>query len=58
MGDSAGGNLAVRLLLMLYERDGIVDKDLGLCLISPWLDLFSRSNCYERNKFSGIPVFY
>ncbi|KAJ2566311.1 hypothetical protein GGH95_004462, partial [Coemansia sp. RSA 1836] len=47
-GDSAGGNLAVVLLLLLRQA-GITRTVCGLVLISPWTDLVSNRSSMRRN---------
>jgi acetyl esterase/lipase len=42
LGDSAGGYLAVQVAEKIKTKK--------LCLISPWLDLYSYSDSYSRNK--------
>jgi epsilon-lactone hydrolase len=44
-GDSAGGNLAVALLLK--ARDSGLPQPAGLYLLSPWLDLTSAGESYD-----------
>ncbi len=45
-GDSAGGNLAVALLLKAREED--LPQPAGLYLLSPWLDLTASGGSYDR----------
>lgn len=62
VGDSAGGNLAVNLVFQLqsrmkklptlYQRDNC--SGVRLCLLSPWLHLFSHSASYSSNATSDI----
>lgn len=47
-GDSAGGGLAMALLLALRER-GIPQPALG-CLLSPWLDLSASGESMETRR--------
>ncbi|KAJ2025523.1 hypothetical protein IWW57_003347 [Coemansia sp. S610] len=47
-GDSAGGNLALALLLLL-RHTGIAHTVCGLVLLSPWTDLVSSRSSVERN---------
>lgn len=47
-GDSAGGGLAVALMLRLREENYLL-PEAGL-LFSPWLDLTCSQDSYERNK--------
>ncbi|KAJ2884251.1 hypothetical protein H4R27_002236 [Coemansia aciculifera] len=47
-GDSAGGNLALSLLLLL-RHTGITRTVCGLVLLSPWTDLVSSRSSLERN---------
>jgi epsilon-lactone hydrolase len=44
-GDSAGGNLAVALLLKVREED--LPQPAGLYLLSPWLDLTASGESYD-----------
>lgn len=44
-GDSAGGNLALSLVLKLKEENRILPR--GLVLMSPWTDLTSSGKSYE-----------
>jgi hypothetical protein len=48
MGDSAGGNLA--LSMMLYLRDHGFELPQCAVLLSPWLELSCTSPGWERNK--------
>ena len=52
-GDSAGGNLALVLTLMLKEQHRILPR--GLVLFSPWTDL-TRSGRSHRNRNVGDPI--
>ena len=45
-GDSAGGNLALSLLLTLKAEDRFLPR--GLVLLSPWTDLTMNSSSYEE----------
>jgi monoterpene epsilon-lactone hydrolase len=45
-GDSAGGNLAVSLLLKAREEG--LPQPAGLYLLSPWLDLTASGESYDR----------
>ncbi len=45
-GDSAGGNLALSLLLTLKAEDRFLPR--GLVLLSPWTDLTMTSSSYEE----------
>src|SRR5262249_54183583 len=45
-GESAGGNLAVALSLRL--RDQGVPQPAGLYLLSPWLDMTTTSESYDK----------
>ncbi|KAJ2746049.1 hypothetical protein GGI20_001676 [Coemansia sp. BCRC 34301] len=47
-GDSAGGNLALVLLLLL-RHTGVTRTVCGLVLISPWVDLVSNRSSMSRN---------
>ncbi|GJN94776.1 hypothetical protein Rhopal_007868-T1 [Rhodotorula paludigena] len=47
-GDSAGGNLAVAL--MMYLRDSNLPQVGGAVLLSPWLDLSTSFESWELNK--------
>lgn len=44
-GDSAGGNLALSLVLKLKEQKRILPR--GLILFSPWTDLTGSGKSYE-----------
>lgn len=44
-GDSAGGNLALSLVLQLKEQERLLPR--GLVLMSPWTDLTSSGQSYE-----------
>jgi epsilon-lactone hydrolase len=46
-GESAGGNLALALALLLHGRGE--PQPAGLALISPWLDLTSSADSLRRN---------
>ncbi len=52
-GDSAGGNLALVLTLMLKEQHRILPR--GLVLFSPWTDL-TRSGRSHRNRNVVDPI--
>ncbi len=52
-GDSAGGNLALSLLLTLKAEDRFLPR--GLVLLSPWTDLTMTSSSYEE-KAEWDPV--
>lgn len=47
-GDSAGGNLALSLVLKLKEEERILPR--GLILLSPWTDLTGSGKSYESKK--------
>lgn len=47
-GDSAGGNLALSLLIALRERE--MELPAGAALISPWVDLNVRGGSMVRNE--------
>lgn len=47
-GDSAGGGLAVALMLKLREREATLPR--AAVLLSPWLDLTCSEDSYQRNK--------
>lgn len=47
-GDSAGGNLALALVLKLKEQKRLLPK--GLILLSPWTDLTSSGESFEEKK--------
>lgn len=47
-GDSAGGNLALSLVLQLKERKRILPR--GLVLLSPWTDLTGAGKTHETRK--------
>ena len=53
VGDSAGANLALGLMFALQKTTFDFSR-LKLCLISPWLDLFTQSVSYELNKQNDI----
>lgn len=46
-GDSAGGNLALALLLRLKQEERLLPR--GLILMSPWTDLTSSGKSFETN---------
>ena len=53
VADSAGGHLS----LELFNRSNFLQRNVKLCLISPWLDLLClSSDCYERNRRSDYLV--
>lgn len=47
-GDSAGGNLALSLVLKLKEEKRLLPR--GLVLLSPWTDLTSSGKSHESRK--------
>lgn len=47
-GDSAGGNLALSLVLQLKEQKRILPR--GLVLLSPWTDLTGAGKTHETRK--------
>lgn len=47
-GDSAGGNLALSLILKLKEENRLLPR--GLVLLSPWTDLTSSGKSHETRK--------
>ena len=47
-GDSAGGNLALSLVLKLKEQKRLLPK--GLVLLSPWTDLTGAGKTHETRK--------
>ncbi len=47
-GDSAGGNLALSLVLKLKEQERILPR--GLVLLSPWTDLTGAGKTHESRK--------
>lgn len=47
-GDSAGGNLALTLVLKLKEQGRLLPR--GLVLMSPWTDLTSSGKSFEEQK--------
>lgn len=49
-GDSAGGNLALELVLKLNEKNRILPK--GIILMSPWTDMTMTGESYETCKLS------
>ena len=54
MGDSAGGNAALSLSLALQKRSTLFKP--ALCLLSPWLDIFSPPNAngnVDEEKFKS-----
>ena len=53
-GDSAGGGLA--LALMMYLRDNDYPLPLGAVLMSPWTDLTCNGSSYSTN-FKNDPLF-
>lgn len=52
-GDSAGGNLALSLVLKLKEQERLLPR--GLILLSPWTDLTSSGDSF-RTKAEVDPV--
>lgn len=52
-GDSAGGNLALSLVLKLKEQERLLPR--GLVLLSPWTDLTSSGDSF-RTKAEVDPV--
>ncbi|MDE6015598.1 MAG: alpha/beta hydrolase [Acetatifactor sp.] len=46
-GDSAGGNLALALLLRLKQEERLLPR--GLALMSPWTDLTSSGKSFQTN---------
>ncbi|MBE5882894.1 MAG: alpha/beta hydrolase [Lachnospiraceae bacterium] len=52
-GDSAGGNLALALVLKLKEEERILPR--GLVLMSPWTDLTASGKTY-RTKAAVEPI--
>lgn len=46
-GDSAGGNLALALLLRLKQEERLLPR--GLMLMSPWTDLTSSGKSFQAN---------
>jgi epsilon-lactone hydrolase len=54
MGDSAGGGLAVALLVDLKRRE--LPQPRGAVLFSPWLDLTSGADSYQENEESDAMV--
>lgn len=49
IGDSAGGNLVLSLVMKLQDRGDDLSSA-RLCLLSPWVDLYSANVAYEENK--------
>lgn len=47
-GDSAGGNLALSLVLKLKEEERLLPR--GLVLLSPWTDLTSSGRSYQSRQ--------
>lgn len=47
-GDSAGGNLALEITLLLKEQNRFMPA--GLILMSPWTDMTMTSGSYEKYK--------
>ena len=47
-GDSAGGNLALSLMLRLKQEGRLLPR--GLVLMSPWTDLTASGQSYETKK--------
>lgn len=47
-GDSAGGNLALSLVLKLKQENRLLPR--GLCLMSPWTDLTASGKSHETRK--------
>ena len=48
MGDSAGGNLAASLVLLIREREKRMP--VNVVLMSPWLDLSPESESVKKNR--------
>jgi acetyl esterase/lipase len=56
-GDSAGGNLAISLVLWLREHPEH-DMPLGVFVVSPWLDLtFSTASIILNRPWDYLPNF-
>ena len=53
-GDSAGGNLALSLVLKLKEQERLFPR--GIVLMSPWTDLTNSGKSYQTN-FNRDPQF-
>lgn len=47
-GDSAGGNLALSLVLKLKEEERLLPR--GMVLLSPWTDLTASGRSYQSRK--------
>ena len=54
-GDSAGGNLALSLVLKLKQENRLLPR--GLCLMSPWTDLTASGRSHETRQDID-PVFH
>lgn len=50
MGDSAGGNLALVLSILLRDRNNIIPEN--IIMFSPWLDLTLKNRDLEKYKIS------
>lgn len=53
MGDSAGGHLALSLLVSLHE-DKAFEKPCGLVLMSPWLSLHHEPTSFTSNAHTDV----
>ncbi|GAC1491380.1 MAG: alpha/beta hydrolase [Vulcanimicrobiaceae bacterium] len=51
-GDSAGGNLALAVVLALRERSGVARPVAGIIAISPWTDLAATGASHVTNEAS------
>ena len=54
IGDSAGGNLAVSLLMKLRDKGRKLPK--ALITLSPWLDITASGSSYHTHRFRD-PIF-
>ena len=54
MGDSAGGHLALSLLVSLHMDKAFEKKPGGLVLMSPWLSLHHEPASFTRNAHTDV----
>lgn len=53
-GDSAGGNLALELCLLLKETERMLPR--AMVLLSPWTDMEMTGKSYEKNKLKDPTI--
>lgn len=53
-GDSAGGNLALAMVMKLRDKGELLPDSL-ICM-SPWIDLLAKGKSYEENVYND-PIF-